>query len=246
MRHIPGRTERDDGFTLVELMMVVLIIAALVMIAVPRYVDSARRAAEATCQATRTTVELADYAYYLQNSAWAPTVNGLAGDWLTRIPKCPNGGTYAWIDAPTKDLPARSLGCSIHYFPIEALTPLGSSFGEISTNMISLLKAYYAKYHKWPRTSSPYKYTDLGLDPADWQDPANHIYYSPSGSRLNISPEKGWDITVTNSKGKTIVLTEKSRYNLIYNVSNGKWYYQSINMRNIVDITTMNVVPAKK
>lgn len=244
MRDLSLRARYDEGFTLVELMSVVLILATLVMLAIPQYAQSTRRAEAGTCQGTRATVDRADYAYYLHNGDWAPSIGALVGEWLSRSPACPSDGTYAWIDVPTTEMPARSLGCSVHYFPVEPLSPLGSSFGEISGNMISMLNAYRAKYGKWPRTASPYNYTDLGLNAADWAKPIAHVYYSPSGSKVNIKPETGWDITVKNAKGTSLLLTAKSKLNLIY--SGGIWYFGSVHKSNVVDIATLSVVAAKK
>ncbi len=239
------RCASDLGFTLVELMMVVLILGVLVMIVMPGYLQSTERAEERTCQATRVSVELADYAYYIENADWATSIDALVGTWLVRAPRCPSRGTYAWINVPTTEHPARSLGCSVHYFPVEQLTPLGSSFGEISSNMMALINAYYAANHRWPRSWAPYNFTDLGLDPADWAQPIGNIYYSPVGNRVNIKPAVGWDIAVKDATGKTLVLTAKTSWNLVYSAADGKWYYKSIDKANVVDITTMTVTQSK-
>ena len=38
--------------------------------------------------------------------------------------------------------------------------------------------AYYQKYGSWPRTWSPYNFTDIGLNPADWSQPIDGLIMS--------------------------------------------------------------------
>jgi prepilin-type N-terminal cleavage/methylation domain-containing protein len=101
---------KDEGFTLVELMVVVLIIGILVAIAVPVFLNASANAQAKSCQANQRTVLGAIQTYNATVPA-APIV-GLAGTKkllsdalyanlfsganaaIRAVPKCPNGGDY--------------------------------------------------------------------------------------------------------------------------------------------------------
>lgn len=236
---------RDEGFTLVELMTVILILGVLVTIAVPAVVNSRAKAADTACLANRTIVSKSDYSYYLQNGTWSTTIQSLVGTWMKSTPVCPDGGVYAWIDTPTAEQPVRTLGCSVHYFPVQSLTPLGSTFSEISRGMIERMLAFYAKNGRWPSSQPPASYTDLGLTAADWAKAVEHLNYTPGGSKVSIRPESGYVVTVVDSKGKTRTL-KAGEQDIFYDGKTGKWYYKEVNKENVVDIATIQVQPAKK
>ncbi len=235
---------RDDGFSLVELMTVVLILSVLIMIAVPAVVNARAKASDTTCLANRTVVSKADLAYYLQNGGWSATIQSLVGSWIKTEPACPEGGVYAWIDTPTAEQPMRTLGCSVHYFPVESLTTLGSTFSEISRGMIQLMLDYYAKNGTWPSSRPPRSYTDLGLTAEEWAKAVDHLFYTPRGNKVTITPEEGFVVTVVDVKGKTRTLKAEDD-DIFYDAKSGKWYYKEINKENVVDIATIQVQPAK-
>ena len=109
--------------------------------------------------------------------------------------------------------------------------------------MIQLLEAFYAANNHYARTWGDYVYTDIGLTPADWQKPLNHITYSPGGNRLSIRPEAGYQFTVTNIvTGNTMVMKESYQWNLTYNLADKTWYYHTVSPENAIDISTLQVV----
>ena len=232
----------ESGFTVVEMMTVVLILGVLMMIAVPAFTNARAHAAEGACLANRTTVARADYAFYLKNGDWSAGIDDLVGDWIKSRPVCPDDGVYAWIDTPSAEQPVRTLGCCVQYFPVESLTPLGSTFSEISRGIIQRMLDYYAKYGRWPSTRPPASYTDLGLTEADWSAAIENLHYTPSGSRLSVSPADGWEIVVVDLKGKTRTVEEKD---VIYDAETDQWYYKEIKKNNRIDITTLQVRPAE-
>ncbi|ADO84339.1 type IV pilin protein [Ilyobacter polytropus] len=125
---------------------------------------------------------------------------------------------------------------------IEELTSLGSTFEEISSAIISLMETLVMETGKYGRTWGDYRYTDLGLDPEEWAEAIDHIYYKPSGSTLLIEPEDGYTFIVTDSDGNTRELSSTLNWNLIYDDSDGNWYYHTVDEDNIIDISTLQVV----
>lgn len=99
------------GFTLVELMVVVLIIGILVAIAIPVFAQVSDTARLRTCQNNQRTIEGAAQQYrgtigYLwtqghrfNGNGTADTVDALVPDYLKTAPRCPKSSLYYYVDA---------------------------------------------------------------------------------------------------------------------------------------------------
>ncbi|MEI7616680.1 MAG: type II secretion system protein GspG [Actinomycetota bacterium] len=125
------------------------------------------------------------------------------------------------------------------------LTPLGNTFTEITDAMIKLEQDYYDRTGRWPRSWVPYSFTDLGLDPADWQKPNDHIYYSTGGNRLMVKPETGYILQFTDAKTGTIkTLSYNTKWNLMYSMDTGKWYFHDVQPENEIFVTDLKVIKA--
>ena len=109
------RTSR--GFTLVEIMIVVLIIGILLAIAVPNFIKARESSRVRTCVANLKQIEAAKEQWAMENkktSTDTPVQADLEGTngYIKKWPSCPSGGTYTINDVATA--PACSLAAQGH------------------------------------------------------------------------------------------------------------------------------------
>ncbi len=89
---------RRRGFSLVELLAVVLVLAVLAAVAIPLYVSQRRSAAGRACKANLNALASACSAYALRNGQYPAALSAVVGaaEGLTEIPNCPLGGAYTY------------------------------------------------------------------------------------------------------------------------------------------------------
>lgn len=97
-------THYSRGFTFVELLVVVLIIAILMTVALPMYLSATASSQRNACRANLQLIANAEWSYKIKNSSHAyvavTTAQSLTGQGLTDLqsdPKCPLGGKYSVI-----------------------------------------------------------------------------------------------------------------------------------------------------
>jgi prepilin-type N-terminal cleavage/methylation domain-containing protein len=97
-------SRRQEGFTLVELMVVVLIIGILVAIAIPVYQVVRGRTATRACFASERTLEGAAASWESSTGLspsslgnWSQLTGALVPTFVVREPVCPANGTYTWV-----------------------------------------------------------------------------------------------------------------------------------------------------
>lgn len=105
------RNKKSKGFTLVEIMIVVLIIGILLAIAVPNFVRARETSRGRTCVANLKQIDSAKEQYAMEArlaAGAAVTQANLVPDYLKRFPVCPSGGTYTIANVGTD--PTCSIG----------------------------------------------------------------------------------------------------------------------------------------
>jgi prepilin-type N-terminal cleavage/methylation domain-containing protein len=114
-----GRAEHEAGFTLVEILIVVLILGLLLAIAVPNYVEQRGAAQAQTCINTLLKIDDAACQFALEHGKKTGDVISYPTD-LTpyiklnsagKIPPCPAGGSY--IEGVVGVNPVCSLGSTV-------------------------------------------------------------------------------------------------------------------------------------
>jgi general secretion pathway protein G len=94
------------GFTLIELMVVMTVMALLISIAVPRYFNSVEKAKEATLKQSLSVMRLAIDKFYGDNERYPASINELVNKkYIRAVPMDPiTESTETWItQAPSLD-----------------------------------------------------------------------------------------------------------------------------------------------
>jgi type II secretion system protein G len=89
----------NKGFTLVELMVVLLILGILVAIAIPIYNSTQANAQKKACQTNLRTLDGAAAQYMAEQGNWPGDVNDLTSkNYIKTAPNCPsnNAAGYTW------------------------------------------------------------------------------------------------------------------------------------------------------
>ena len=107
-----------NGFTLVEIMIVVGIIATISAIALPNLLRAKQKSAEKTCRANRQALLFEEIAFIQRNNRPSVSIEELRGssERLYNTVRCPQAGVYFWVDPPADDpnLFHTVIGCSRH------------------------------------------------------------------------------------------------------------------------------------
>ncbi len=243
------------GFTLIELLIVVIIIAILTAIAVPMFLTQRSKAKDASVKEAVHSLQIGVQSYAADHADAYPATGDLSvlkGGYIDAWPKnafaggsmgysvTASPGSYSYISTGDSYVIVGWLSNGSFAVPAETQS-LAAGFSSQTTYLIKLMLDYNAKHGSWPRSWSPYNFTDLGLDEATYSAAIDGIKYSAGGKTVVARPAPGYVMTATGVNGQKFVMTSNLNWNFVYDATSGKWYYHTINPSNEIDVSTMQV-----
>ena len=127
----------NDGFTLIEVLLVMAIIAMLASIAIPHYAANREQARAVSCLANRRNIEKDEAAHFAQHHSPSLTIND--------VYQCPSDGVYVWLVSDPENSEYPKVACSIHYIgsqetPVQATDDAEISPSEAFRELINTVK----------------------------------------------------------------------------------------------------------
>jgi prepilin-type N-terminal cleavage/methylation domain-containing protein len=244
-----------QGFTLIELLIVVIIIAILAAVAAPMFLSQREKAKDATVKEAVHSLQIGVQSYAADHGDVYPASGDLSvlkGGYVDSWPRnafaggdmgysaTASPGTYSYVSTGDSYVIVGWLSNGSFAVPAETQS-LAAGFSSQTSFLIQLMLAYYAQHGSWPRSWSPYNFTDLGLDQATYSAAIDGIKYSAGGSTVVARPAAGYVMTATGLNGQKFVMTNNLNWNFVYDATTGKWYYHTIGPSNEIDISTMQV-----
>lgn len=109
---------KEKGFTLIELIIVMVIIGILTAVVVPRFLDLSASAEASACKQNQASIESAANIGYadlaLAGTARYPSdlSEMTSKSWLDETPVCPGGGSYSYTGGAANVAGAGTVKCS--------------------------------------------------------------------------------------------------------------------------------------
>lgn len=107
------RLSERRGFTLIELVMIIVVIGILAAVAVPKYANLSSDAERATCHGKQGAVHAAIAVYYAANRCLPDSLT--TGMFVSNVvPTCPGNGTINYTESGDSTY---TLTCTVHGHP---------------------------------------------------------------------------------------------------------------------------------
>ena len=101
-------TKRENGFTLVEVILVVAIIGYLASIAIPNFIEGRKKAVANACKSNQRQLVGAVTSYSANSGSYPGSLSQLTPDYMKRLPNCPgNPGTEYYYNSTSGDVGCR-------------------------------------------------------------------------------------------------------------------------------------------
>ena len=109
-------------------------------------------------------------------------------------------------------------------------------------DFLKQINEFHEQNGRWPRSWSPYNYTDIDLDPDDWDEPVEGIYWRPHGKDVGLANRSGdnLQVYVDDLEGNSLHLYDG--WSIWCVASNAQCYYHNVAPGNEIDINTLTVV----
>jgi Flp pilus assembly pilin Flp len=118
---------------------------------------------------------------------------------------------------------------------------LTSTPQQTAADIQARLQAFYTKNGRWPRTWGDFRFTDIGLNPADYTGLVNGISWNPAGDKVGLAnvPGDNVQLYVKDLQGNNMQVYDGW---CIWCLTSGACYYHTVAPGNEVDISTLQVI----
>jgi Flp pilus assembly pilin Flp len=112
---------------------------------------------------------------------------------------------------------------------------------QMTADFQTRIQAFYTKNGRWPRSWGDFRFTDIGLNPADFTGLVNGVSWNPNGDKIGLANVAGDNVQlyVKDLNGNTLHLFDTWN---IWCLASGGCYYHTVAPGNEVDISTLQVI----